>query len=82
MTVLLLLIFLTFLNFKESFINTIYKFENFSQVHYLDSDLNAITEFLRQRKEKDLSNDFLHPYGMYIHWKLDESRKVSLIQQI
>ena len=37
--------------------------------------MNEINEFLIQRKAKDLSNDFLHPYGMYIHWKLEESRK-------
>tara|TARA_B100000287_G_C20248915_1_gene629298 strand:- start:72 stop:515 length:444 start_codon:yes stop_codon:yes gene_type:complete len=60
---------------KNDFVTTLYQFKSISKQHYLDSDLNAITEYLEERKDKDLSNDFLHPYGMYIHWKLEESRR-------
>ncbi len=74
-TILLLLIFLTFLTVKSEFLSTIYKFGNISEQHYLDPDLKAVTEYLEQRKDKNLSHDFFHPYGMYVHWKLEESRK-------
>ncbi len=72
---LLLLSFFTFATVKNDLLTSFYKFEAISEQHYLDSELQVVSEYLEQRKDKDLSSDFLHPYGMYIHWKLEESRK-------
>ncbi len=42
--------------------------------HFQQKELELVSNYLKQREEKDLSTNFFYPDSMFIHWKLRESR--------
>ena len=59
---------------RFEFTKAIYKFGVIGRDHIMQTKYELVNKFVEQRDSSDKKSDFLYPQGIYVHWKLNESR--------